>query len=51
MKEKYIHETEIDVCFSRIEKELVVIARGIHIPENRAEHGHNLHSWYKKENE
>lgn len=33
------------------EKELVVTARGIHTQENGVEHGHNLHSWYKKENE
>lgn len=32
-----------------IEKELVVLARGIHTQENGVEHGHNLHSWYKKE--
>lgn len=44
MKEKYIHKSEIDVHASgNNQKELVVIARGIHIQENGDEHGHNLY--------
>lgn len=47
MKEKYIHKSETDVRPSgNYQKELIVIARGIHIQENGDEHGHNLYSWY-----
>lgn len=48
MKEKYIQESKRDIHSSgNNQKELVVIARGIHIQENGDEHGHNLYSWCK----
>lgn len=48
MKEKYIHESEIDVHFFGKQKKLV-IARGIHIQENKDEHKHYLHLGIIKE--
>lgn len=49
MKEKYTHESEIDVHFSGNNQiELVVIPRDIHTQGDGNEHGHNRYSWYNK---